>query len=172
MLHVKIINWVKTKILLTNRYYIEKFRLVGIICKYTKFLIWLFKLSSITLPWVITAAIFSSRVKLRYYSDTPGVVLAEEPTHILHSLQKASSIKNINIRIIKFRCISAPGRWSHIKKTVDSTILTFQHIWLLAHLMYAEILVSSGTQVQPQVILNPEYLTDYLSVSCDYETRY
>ena len=29
--------WVKAKILLTNNYYNEKFRLVGIICKGTKF---------------------------------------------------------------------------------------------------------------------------------------
>ena len=39
------------------------------------------------------------------------------------------------------------------------------------HLMYAEIawvLVSSGTQVQPQVIINPGYLPDYLSISYDY----
>ena len=37
--------------------------------------------------------------------------------------------------------------------------------------MYAEVawvLVSSGTQVQSQVILNPDYLPDYLSVSYDY----
>ena len=36
--------------------------------------------------------------------------------------------------------------------------------------MFAEaawVLVSSGTQVQPQVILNPNYLPDYLSVSYD-----
>ena len=51
------------------------------------------------------------------------------------------------------------------------TILTFRHIQCL-HLMYAEIawvLVSSGTQVQPQVILDPDYLPDYLSVSYDYD---
>ena len=37
--------------------------------------------------------------------------------------------------------------------------------------MYAEVawvLVSSGTQVQPQVILDPNYLPDYLSVSYGY----
>ena len=45
-----------------------------------------------------------------------------------------------------------------------------QHIQCL-HLMYAEVaweLVSSGTQVQPQVIFDPDYLPDYLSVSYDY----
>ena len=37
--------------------------------------------------------------------------------------------------------------------------------------MYAEVayvLVSSGTQVQPQIISDPDYLPDYLSVSYDY----
>ena len=43
----------------------------------------------------------------------------------------------------------------------------------MLNLMYAEVswvLVSSRTQVQPQVILNPEYLPDYLSVSYDYNS--
>ena len=38
--------------------------------------------------------------------------------------------------------------------------------------MYAEVawvLLSSGAQVQPQVILDPDYLPDYLSVSYDYD---
>ena len=40
--------------------------------------------------------------------------------------------------------------------------------------MYAEvawILVSSGTQVQPELILDPDYLSDYLFVSYDYGKR-
>ena len=40
--------------------------------------------------------------------------------------------------------------------------------------MYAEVawvLVSSGTQVQPQVTLDPGYLPDYLSISYDYGLR-
>ena len=72
--------------------------------------------------------------------------------------------------MIKLRCISAPKSWLHVKNTVVLTILTFRHIQCL-HLMYAEVawvLVSSGTQVQPQVILDPGYLPDYLSVSYDY----
>ena len=38
--------------------------------------------------------------------------------------------------------------------------------------MYAEVawvLVSSGTQVQPQIIPDPDYLPDDLSVSYDYD---
>ena len=30
------------------------------------------------------------------------------------------------------------------------------------------MVVSLGTQVQPQIILDPDYLPDYLSVSYDY----
>ena len=54
------------------------------------------------------------------------------------------------------------------KKLVTAvlTILIFRHIQCL-HLMYAEVawvLVPSGTQVQPQVILDPEHFW----VSYDY----
>ena len=54
----------------------------------------------------------------------------------------------------------------HIKNTV---IMIFWEIQCL-HLMnfeVAQILVFSRTQVQPQTILNPEYLPDYFSVSYD-----
>ena len=40
--------------------------------------------------------------------------------------------------------------------------------------MYAEVawvLGYSVTQVQPQVLLDPDYLPDYLSVSYDYESN-
>ena len=46
-------------------------------------------------------------------------------------------------------------------------MFTFQCL----HLMYAEVAwvpVSSGTQVQLQIILNPDYLPEYLSISYDY----
>ena len=74
---------------------------------------------------------------------------------------------------MKLSCIGVPRSWSYIKNTVVLTILTFRHIQYL-HLMYAAevawilLLVSSGTQVQPQIILNPDYLPDYLSISYDY----
>ena len=58
----------------------------------------------------------------------------------------------------------------NIKNTVVLTIATFRHIQYL-HLMYAEVawaLVSSRTQFQPQILLDPDYLPDYLSVSYDY----
>ena len=41
--------------------------------------------------------------------------------------------------------------------------------------MYAEVVcvqVSSGTQVQPQIILDRDYLPDHLSVSYDYDTSF
>ena len=91
-------------------------------------------------------------------------LFSQRSNHILHSLHKGSSIKN------RFRyCI--PRSWSNIKNTVALTILTFQHIQCL-HLMYPEVawvLVSSGTQVQLQIILNLDYLPDYIFVSNDYE---
>ena len=55
----------------------------------------------------------------------------------------------------------------HIKNTV---VLIFWHIQCL-NLMYFEVawvLISSGTQVHPQIILNPDYFLDYFSVSYDY----
>ena len=55
----------------------------------------------------------------------------------------------------------------HINNTV---ILIFRRIQC-SHLMNSEVawvLVSLGTQVQPQMILDPDYLPDYLSVSDDY----
>ena len=50
--------------------------------------------------------------------------------------------------MIKLRCISAPS----------------------VYMMYAEVawvLVSSGTQFQLQITPNPDYLSDYLSISYD-----
>ena len=58
----------------------------------------------------------------------------------------------------------------NIKNTVVLIILTFRHIQCL-HLMYVEVawvLVSSRTQVQLQILLDPDYIPDYLSVSYGY----
>ena len=91
-------------------------------------------------------------------------LFSERSNHILHSLQKGLPIKN------RFR-YSARRSWLNIKNTVVLTILTFQHIQCL-YIKYVEVawvLLSSGTQVQPQIILDPDYLLDYLSVSYDYE---
>ena len=54
----------------------------------------------------------------------------------------------------------------HIKNTV---VLIFRHIQCL-HLINSEVawVVSSGTQVQPQIILDPDYVPDYISVSHNY----
>ena len=92
-------------------------------------------------------------------------LFSQRINHILHSLHKGSSIKN------RFK-YSALRSWSNIKNTVVLTILTFQHIQCL-HLMFAEVawvLVSSGTQLQPQIILDPNYPPDYLFASDNYET--
>ena len=55
----------------------------------------------------------------------------------------------------------------HVKNAV---VLIFPHIHCL-HFLYFEVawvIVSSGTQVQLQIILDPDYLPDYLSVSYEY----
>ena len=88
-------------------------------------------------------------------------LFSQRSNHILHSLHQASSIKN------RLRCISAPRSWSHKKNTV---VLTFRQIQGL-YLMYGEVawvLACSGTHVQSQIILDPDYLSDYPSVSYDY----
>ena len=63
-----------------------------------------------------------------------------------------------------YQCSKKPAKYKVL------TILTFHHIQYL-HLMDADVvwvLVSSETQVQPQIILDPDYLPDYLFVSYDY----
>ena len=75
------------------------------------------------------------------------------------------------MRVTKLRSISAARSWSHVNNTVALTILTFRHIQCL-HSMYAEVawvLVFSGTEVQLQIILDPDYLPDYHSVSYEYD---
>ena len=56
----------------------------------------------------------------------------------------------------------------HINNTI---VLILWHIQCL-HLMYFDVvwvLVSSGAQLQQQMILDSDCLPDYLSVSFDYE---
>ena len=61
---------------------------------------------------------------------------SQRSNHILHSLQQASSIKKkqINIRVIKLRCISAARSWCHTNNTVVLTIL--DHSVFPAYLMF------------------------------------
>ena len=103
------------------------------------------------------------------YSDTPNVLAQEQP-YITEFTPTIINLKQIDFSVIKLRCISAARSWSHVNNTVVLTILTFRHIQCL-HLMYAEaawVLVSPGTQFQPQIILDPNYIPGYLSVSYDY----
>ena len=72
----------------------------------------------------------------------------------------------------KLKCISAPINWSRVNNTVVLTILTFLHIQCLhLYLEVAWALVSSETQVQPQIIPDPGYLPNYLSISYDYALK-
>ena len=71
--------------------------------------------------------------------------------------------------MIDVRCISAPRSWSHKNNTIVLTILTLQYIQYL-HLMYTEVawvLVSSGTQVQPQITtrLSFRFLLQYFHLA-------
>ena len=55
----------------------------------------------------------------------------------------------------------------------NTVVLILPHIQCL-HLMYSEVdweQVSSETQVQLQIMLNPDYLPDYLSVFYEYDEK-
>ena len=54
---------------------------------------------------------------------------------------------------------------SHIKNTV---VLIFEHIHSLYLMYFEEAWALSGTHVQPQIILDPDYPPDYLFVLYDY----
>ena len=78
--------------------------------------------------------------------------------------------------MIKSRYISAPRSWPHKEYKCFDHIhkrLVFRHIQCL-HLMYSEVawvLVSAGTQVQPQIILYPDDLPDSFSLSHYYVSK-
>ena len=116
------------------------------------FLVCLFKLSSITLSRVITAIMLS----LQFYSCE--VILLE-----WHSSRRGAIIHcTVPTRHnkIKQRFINAPWGWSPTEYS-----LMFPYIQCL-QLIYSEVaweLVSSGAQVQLQIILDPDYLPHYLS---------
>ena len=133
-------------------------------------LICLSKLSSIFLFGVITAITFFASVKKFRYRDNSGVAFAEKELYITYFTPDIINQKKINIRTKKSKCGSAPRSWSYVNKTVALTILTFQHLQYL-HLISAEVawvLVFSGTQVQPEIIPDPDYVPGHLSVSYDY----
>ena len=121
-------------------------------------------MSSITLSLVITAIVVSSSVQLRYI-DTPGVVIFTND--IFYSLHQESSKLRIdwyqNDKRKIYQCFKLLVRCKEYS--------CIRHIQCL-HLMYAEVawvVVSSRTQVQPQIIFDPDYLPDYPSVFYDYK---
>ena len=59
----------------------------------------------------------------------------------------------------------------HIKNTVVFIIRYIQCLDLMTSEV-AWVLVSSGTQVQRQIILDPDYIPDYLTVSYNYDNCY
>ena len=67
--------------------------------------------------------------------------------------------------------MSGLQEFGHINNTVDLIFRYFQCL----HLMHSEVvwlLVFSGTQFQPQIILQPDYLPDCFSVSYDYAVHF
>ena len=60
----------------------------------------------------------------------------------------------------------------HVKNKVVLHLCLLDALFYI-YLMHSEvawILVSSGTQVQPQIVIDPGHFADYLSVSYDYGT--
>ena len=131
-----------------------------------------FKFNNLELGLDMTLKVYTNVAKglivkaRRFWGLNPNVCRSYRGETGRSAFRSAPILNRINIRTIKWRCISAPRIWSHINNTVVLTILTFQHIQSL-HLMYADVawvLLSSRTQVQPQIILNPDYLPDHPSI--------
>ena len=94
-------------------------------------------------------------ILLEWYSSRRGAIIhCTVPTR--HNQLEANLYC---IRRIKERFINAPWHWSPTEYS-----LIFPYIQCL-QLIYSEVaweLVSSGAQVQLQIILDPDYLPDYL----------
>ena len=87
----------------------------------------------------------------------------------MHSLRQVLSIENRLISDQQNEDVSELQEVGHINNTVVLIFWYFQCV----HLMYSEVawvLVSSRTKVQSKIILEPDELPDYLSVSYDYKT--
>ena len=94
------------------------------------------------------------------------MVLKEEQQFAAYFTPGIIIQKHINMRTTKWRYIRAlrsrshkQNSWFDFRVLLMFTFDEFEATW---------VLVSSGTQVQPQVILKPDYLSDYLSVSYDF----
>ena len=90
------------------------------------------------------------------------MLFSKSSNHLLHSLSQAESIKN--------RLISEQQN-ENISELQQGGHMIFWYFECL-HLMYSEVawvLVSSGTQDESQIILEPGYLSHYLSVFYDYD---
>ena len=87
---------------------------------------------------------------------------------IVHT--RHNRLKQINIRIIKWRYISAPRIWPN--KGYSCFDFAAYSVFTFVYTDVAWVLLSSQTQVQTQLILNRDYLPDNLSVSYDYDFAY
>ena len=90
--------------------------------------------------------------------------------HILNSSHQPKSAKKTHWYLNNSIKILALQEFDHIKNTV---VLLLSHIECL-HLMDCEItwvLVFSGTQIKPQIIIDTYYLLDYLFFSYYYGNK-
>ena len=86
--------------------------------------------------------------------------------HLLHSLHQTQSIKNRLMSEQENEGILVLQEIGHVNNAILLIFWYFQCLRCIT--MYSEVgvlLISSGTQVQPQVVLEPNFLPYYLSVS-------
>ena len=104
------------------------------------------------------------------YSDNFWTCSQREANMYYIVYSRHNQLEQINIRIIIWNISWLQGA-GHIKNIYYTVVLIFQHIQFL-HLLNSEVtwvVVSSGTQVQAEKILHPDYLPEYLPVSYYYD---
>ena len=95
---------------------------------------------------------------LPLYSYTPGDVLKEEHQYIAQFPSGIINWKEFNIRAIKQKYISAPRDWSLRE---DSCFEFSTYSMFTFHIFWGSLgRVSSGTQSQLQIRLDPDWLWD------------
>ena len=97
---------------------------------------------------------------LLLYSVSPGVILKEEQSCIAKFTPGIINSKQINIRTIEWRYISATRSWSQ-KEYNCFDFPAYPMFWCCV-----------GTRVQPSIILDPDYFPDRLPYDCDIMITY
>ena len=97
---------------------------------------------------------------LLLYSVSPGVILEEEQSCIAKFTPGIINLKQINIRTIEWRYISATRSWSQ-KQYNCFDFPAYSMFW-----------GNLSTQVQPPIILDPDYFPDRLPYDYDIMITY